>query len=138
MFTGIIEATGTLISSRKEASSLRLIVQCPFTAELKPDQSISHNGVCLTVEKISANSYEVVAIEETLQRSNLGTLKTGDLINLERSMKLGDRLDGHLVQGHVDATATCSSIEDKHGSWLFSFTKKEQDKGLLIEKGSAC
>src|SRR5438067_1751377 len=102
MFTGIVEAIGTISSLKKEGTNLRLTIKAPFVNELKVDQSISHNGVCLTVEKILEDSYEVVAIEETLTRSNLGKIKAGDLINLERSMKLGERLDGHLVQGHVD------------------------------------
>lgn len=138
MFTGIIEATGKIISAARESTNLRLKITCPFNAELKTDQSISHNGVCLTVEHTRRDHYEVVAIEETLQRSNLGQLQTGDVVNLERCMKIGDRLDGHLVQGHVDETAVCKSAEDKNGSWLFSFSLNPESKGLIVEKGSVC
>jgi riboflavin synthase len=136
MFTGIIEATGVVTDIKKESANLRLSISCPFINELKVDQSVSHNGVCLTVEKISGNSYEVVAVEETLKRSNLGKLNPGDLINLERSMKLGDRLDGHIVQGHVDETAVCNSVENRDGSWLYSFKLNAGSNNILIEKGS--
>ena len=109
MFTGIIEATGMLKKISKEGSNLRLTVECPFTGELKIDQSLAHNGVCLTVVAMNGNTYEVVAIEETLKKSNIGLLKEGDKINLERCMKAGDRLDGHIVQGHVDTVAVIDS-----------------------------
>jgi riboflavin synthase len=138
MFTGIIESTGKIISVKKESSNLRLQIECPFTGELKVDQSISHNGVCLTVEKVLDGSYEVVAIGETLQRSNLGHAASGDIINLERCMKIGDRLDGHMVQGHVDETAVCKSVEDKEGSWIFNFRINEASGNLIVEKGSIC
>src|SRR5260370_431434 len=121
MFTGIIEAIGILSHLGKESGNLRLTIQSPFTSELKIDQSISHNGACLTVIDIRGDEYDVIAIDETLSKTNLGKLKTGDKINLERSMKIGDRLDGHLVQGHVDETAVCKSIEEKNCSWLMEF-----------------
>ncbi|MEO8088358.1 MAG: riboflavin synthase [Bacteroidota bacterium] len=138
MFTGIIESLGKIISVEKEAANLRFRISCSFTSELKTDQSLSHNGVCLTVEKISGEIYEVVAIDETLQRSNLGQLNTGDLVNLERCLRIGDRLDGHLVQGHVDETAVCKSIEDKNGSWLFTFQVSSSSANYVVEKGSVC
>ena len=121
MFTGIVEAVGILKKTVRESSNVLLTVQSPFTQELKVDQSVSHNGVCLTVTTIHGDAYDVVAIEETISRTNLGLLKAGDKINLERSMKLGDRLDGHLVQGHVDETATCKKIVEKDGSVVFTF-----------------
>lgn len=136
MFTGIIESVGKIISIDKDLANLRIRISAPFLHELKVDQSISHNGVCLTVEKITTDSYEVVAIAETLERSNLGELKSGDFVNLERCMKIGDRLDGHMVQGHVDETAVCKSIEDKNGSWLFTFRLNPASAELLVEKGS--
>jgi len=138
MFTGIIEAVGTLSRIKKESANLRLTIHSPFTAELKIDQSISHNGACLTVVDIRGDEYDVIAIDETLLKTNLGKLKAGDKINLERSMKIGDRLDGHLVQGHVDETAICKSIEEKNGSWIFSFENKIKSKNILIPKGSIC
>ena len=113
MFTGIVESLGKIIFLVKESANLRIRISSPFLSELKVDQSISHNGVCLTVEKITGENYEVVAIAETLERSNLGELKSGDFVNLERCLKIGDRLDGHMVQGHVDETAVCKSVEDK-------------------------
>jgi riboflavin synthase len=137
MFTGIIEATGTVRGIRKEGSNLRMTIECPFTNELRIDQSISHNGVCLTVVDIAGSVYEVVAIEETLRRSNLGKMKEGVGINLERCTRLGDRLDGHLVQGHVDTVATLMSLTDTNGSWLMRF--RYDDKNYLtVEKGSIC
>lgn len=137
MFTGIVESLGKIISSEKESSNLRIRISAPFLHELKVDQSISHNGVCLTVENITTNNYEVVAIAETLERSNLGEIKSGDFINLERCMKIGDRLDGHMVQGHVDETAVCKSVENKNGSWLFTFQLNTTSSAeLIVEKGS--
>src|SRR5436305_11044049 len=121
MFTGIVEARGTVSSIKKESANLRLTIQSPFTSELKIDQSISHNGACLTVVAIRGEEYDVIAIDETLSKTNLGKLKQGDKINLERSMKIGDRLDGHLVQGHVDGTAVCKNIEEKNGSRIMEF-----------------
>ena len=138
MFTGIVESTGKIISAEKESNNLRLRITCPFVDELKVDQSISHNGVCLTVEKITGDSYEVVAIDETLRRSNLGNLAVGHFVNLERCLRIGDRLDGHMVQGHVDETAICSSVEDKNGSWLFTFHLNSTSANLIVQKGSVC
>jgi riboflavin synthase len=138
MFTGIIEAVGVISHLKKEYSNLRLTVKSPFTSELKIDQSISHNGACLTVVDIRDNEYDVIAIEETLSKTNLDTLKTGDKINLERSMKIGDRLDGHLVQGHVDETGVCKNIVEKEGSRIFYFECKDISGNVLIPKGSIC
>src|SRR4051812_9057026 len=117
MFTGIVEETGIIRNIQREGTNVRLTISCSFVHELKIDQSVSHNGVCLTVVKTDGDAFEVVAIDETLKRSNLGSLKTGDAVNLERCTKLGDRIDGHIVQGHVDTTATVSSISDQDGSW---------------------
>lgn len=138
MFTGIVEAVGTITHIKKETSNIRFSIQSPFTSELKIDQSISHNGACLTVVDIKGTEYDVIAIEETLLKTNLGTLKTGDKINLERSMHINSRLDGHLVQGHVDETAVCINIGEKNGSWLFYFECLNKTKNILIPKGSIC
>ena len=137
MFTGIIESTGILKKITKEESNLRLSIECAFTDELKIDQSIANNGVCLTVVTKDGNIFEVIAIDETLKRSNLGLLKTGDSINLERSLKLNDRLDGHLVQGHVDTMAKVTEIVSQNGSWKISF-QYEIEKYITVEKGSIC
>lgn len=136
MFTGIIESTGKVISTRKEKSNLVLEIECPFVNELKVDQSVSHNGVCLTVEQINGNTYSLTAIEETLQKSNIGNLQTGDEVNLERCMQLGGRLDGHIVQGHVDGVGTCIKKENKEGSWVFTFSYPENIHQVTVEKGS--
>lgn len=136
MFTGIIEAFGQITKLEKEGENLHLTLESPLSKELKIDQSLAHNGVCLTVVDCNSETYTVTAIEETLQKSNLGLLKIGDLVNLERAMKLGDRLDGHLVQGHVDLTATCLSSKKLDGSWLFRFTYANSGKQITIEKGS--
>jgi len=136
MFTGIIETLGTIEELRKDGDNLHITMHSSVTNELKIDQSVSHNGVCLTVVGINNDSYVVTAIRETLDKTNLGDWKTGDTVNLERGMKLGDRLDGHIVQGHVDQTGVCKSIENANGSWYYSF---EYDAGLnniTIEKGS--
>jgi len=138
MFTGIVEAIGIVRELKKESANLRFTIQSPFTSELKIDQSISHNGACLTVTDIRGDQYDVVAIEETILKTTLGKLKEGDKINLERSMKLGDRLDGHLVQGHVDETAVCKKIEEKGGSWLFTFEYNSSSSNITVEKGSVC
>jgi riboflavin synthase len=138
MFTGIVEAQGKILSAEKESSNLRIRLTTPFLNELKVDQSISHNGVCLTIEKLSTDAYEVVAIDETLRRSNLGKLNPGDSVNLERCLKIGDRLDGHMVQGHVDETAKCTQIDDNNGSWLFTFSISKMSSGLIVQKGSVC
>ena len=121
MFTGIIEDLGIIKNLEVEGENLHITVQTSITSELKIDQSVAHNGVCLTVVSIDADNYIVTAIKETLDKTNLGTLKLGDFVNIERAMKLGDRLDGHIVQGHVDQTAKCVSIVEEKGSWVFTF-----------------
>lgn len=138
MFTGIIEATGIITHVQQESSNLRMRIKSSFTQELKIDQSISHNGACLTVVEIKGNEYEVIAVEETIIKTNLGKQKIGNELNLERSMKLGERLDGHIVQGHVDETATCTRIDDKDGSWLFTFEYNSSSSNITVEKGSVC
>src|SRR5690606_40890727 len=120
MFTGIIEDLGVITHMEKEQDNLHLTLQSRITSELKIDQSLAHNGVCLTVVSLDNNSYTVTAIQETLNKTTLGTLSVGDAINLERAMKLGDRLDGHIVQGHVDQTAVCVDVINQDGSWLRS------------------
>lgn len=135
MFTGIIEVLGRVKSLHKENSNLRLKVETLLANELKVDQSVSHNGVCLTVVACSKTDYDVIIIGETIKRTNLGDLKEGDLINLERCLKIGDRLDGHMVQGHVDCTGVCTGIEDQQGSWKFRFRYADK-KFLTVEKGS--
>lgn len=135
MFTGIIETLGEVVSTTIDNSNLHLRVKSSFTSELKIDQSVAHNGVCLTVVEIENDEYVVTAIDETLRLSNIGGLVQGDEINLERCMKLGDRLDGHWVQGHVDGIASVSSISEEDGSWKYSFELAEHD-GLIVHKGS--
>jgi len=134
MFTGIIEQLGTIQKIEKEQSNIHFHIQADFTNELKIDQSVAHNGVCLTVVSIAGDTYVVTAIDETLERTNLGRLNAGSLINLERCTKIGDRLDGHIVQGHVDTTGTCVKIEDLDGSWKYHFTYNSND--ITVEKGS--
>ena len=136
MFTGIIETIGSVKQIEKEQSNMHLTIESNFTSELKIDQSVAHNGVCLTVVSIEGNLYTVTAIDETLLKSNLNSIKVGDHINLERAMKLGDRLDGHIVQGHVDQTATCTDIKQADGSWYFTFSYDDSQKNITIEKGS--
>ncbi|MEM9364151.1 MAG: riboflavin synthase [Bacteroidota bacterium] len=136
MFTGIIETLGTVQQLEKEGGNLHITVSSSITHELKIDQSVSHNGVCLTVVSIDGDTYTVTAIEETLEKTNLGDLRIGDVVNLERAMKLGARLDGHIVQGHVDQTATCMQIEQKDGSWFFTFSYDSSLNNVTIEKGS--
>jgi riboflavin synthase len=138
MFTGIVEALGTIREVIPSGSNLDFVVECPFAGELKPDQSVAHNGVCLTVTNISGNTYTVTAVAETLAKTNLGKWKQGDKVNLERSLKVGDRLDGHFVQGHVDTTATCTAKETLDGSWLFRFRFADAFASLVVEKGSVC
>ncbi len=137
MFTGIIEELGTVKKVEKNKGNIRLTIEAKFTPELRVDQSVAHNGVCLTVISIKDNQYSVIVIEETLEKTNLGNLISGDKINLERCMKIGDRLDGHIVQGHIDLTATCTKIETLDGSWMFKFkyTKKSTTE-TTVEKGS--
>ncbi len=141
MFSGIIEGTATLKAIRKEKENIHFTFHCDFVDELKIDQSISHNGVCLTVVEKTVDTYTVTAMQETLLRSNLGDLKVGDEVNVERSMMMNGRLDGHIVQGHVDETAECVNIEDADGSYYFTFkypfNKKMATKGYLtVDKGS--
>jgi len=136
MFTGIIESVGIVKDLKTDQNNLHLTIECSFTNELKIDQSIAHNGVCLTVIHINGNQYTVTAIEETLAKTNLSALKENDFVNLERAMKLGERLDGHIVQGHVDQTAVCKHIENELGSWKFTFQYDSSLNNITIEKGS--
>lgn len=136
MFTGIIETLGRVEKLENEGDNLNITISSKITQELKIDQSVAHNGVCLTVVKKEGNAYTVTAIEETLNKTNLGELKVGDRVNLERAMVLGARLDGHIVQGHVDQTATCSASEEKDGSWIFTFQYDSSLNNVTIEKGS--
>ncbi|RNC92850.1 MAG: riboflavin synthase [Allomuricauda sp.] len=136
MFTGIIETLGEVVDLKKEGENLHISVSSPITSELKIDQSVSHNGVCLTVVELNGLVYTVTAIQETLEKSALGLLKVGDAVNLERAMILGNRLDGHLVQGHVDQVAACTKIEERDGSWFFTFTYDASKNNVTIEKGS--
>lgn len=135
MFTGIIETVGEIKQLTREGENLHLEIKSPLSQQLKIDQSISHNGVCLTVVGINEDSYVVTAIKETLEKSNLKTLENGFLVNLERAMKLGDRLDGHIVQGHVDGTGVCKKVEDANGSWIFTFEYNSSEFNT-VEKGS--
>lgn len=136
MFTGIIEDLGVVTQLKPEQDNLHITIKSAITPELKIDQSVAHNGVCLTVVSIKDQEYVVTAIQETLNKTNLNTLKTGDVVNLERAMKLGDRLDGHIVQGHVDQTAVCEAVEETQGSWLFTFSYDSSLNNVTIEKGS--
>jgi len=137
MFSGIVEEAAPVVKLEKEKDNLHITMKCSFTNELKIDQSISHNGVCLTVVKKKGDEYTVTAIKETLDKSNLGLLKVGDRVNLERSAKLDGRLDGHMVQGHVDQTAVCTGVKEAGGSWYYTFKYKPlQDDYLTVEKGS--
>ncbi len=136
MFTGIIESLGEVKQLERDGGNLHISIDSSVTPELKIDQSMAHNGVCLTVVGIKGSTYTVTAIDETLQKSNLGELQVGDKINLERAMILGARLDGHIVQGHVDQTAKCTSISEKDGSWFFTFEYDPEMNNVTIEKGS--
>ena len=137
MFTGIIEDLATVVKLQKKGNNLNIFCKSNITSELKIDQSVSHNGVCLTISSIQDDLYMVTAINETLNKTNLELIELGDIINLERSVKLQDRLDGHLVQGHIDQTVICKSILEDKGSHIFTFTFKKL-KHVLIEKGSIC
>ncbi len=134
MFTGIIEQLGEVKHIEKDQENVHFTLSADFTNELKIDQSVAHNGVCLTVVSIENDTYVVTAIKETLDKTNLGNLNPGNKVNLERCMKLGDRLDGHIVQGHVDKVAECTAIEDQDGSWKFTFRYEGNEK--TVEKGS--
>ena len=137
MFSGIVEAAATVVHLEKEQENLHITMRCSFTDELKIDQSISHNGVCLTVVRIEGDTYTVTAIKETLLKSNLGLLRVGDKVNLERSTRLDARLDGHMVQGHVDLTAVCTGISEAEGSWYFTFSyEPSSEEHITVEKGS--
>lgn len=136
MFTGIIEATGRIEEVLQAGTNRILWLSSPITGELKIDQSVSHSGICLTVEEVKDDRYRVTAIAETLEKTNLGSWKTGDLVNLERCLSFQGRLDGHIVQGHVDATAACIDKKDRDGSWEFRFQFPEEFATLVIEKGS--
>ena len=136
MFTGIIETFGEIKALHKDVGNVHVTLASSITDELKIDQSVAHNGVCLTVIAINRNEYTVTAIQETIEKTNLSDWKTGDLVNLERAMKLGDRLDGHIVQGHVDQTGICKSIQEANGSWYFTFEYDPVLNNLTIEKGS--
>jgi riboflavin synthase len=136
MFTGIIEQIGVVSDLKTDGNNLHITVDSALAPQLKIDQSLAHNGVCLTVVNIEDNNYTVTAIKETLDKSNLGMLQVGDLVNLERAMVLGQRLDGHIVQGHVDQTAICTKVEDLNGSWKYTFSYDSKKKNITIEKGS--
>lgn len=136
MFTGIIEDIGVVSNLETELDNLHISIKSKVTSELKIDQSVAHNGVCLTVVAINNDVYTVTAIKETLNKTSLNTLKVNDKVNLERAMKLGDRLDGHIVQGHVDQTAECISVKEENGSWVFSFKYDSALNNITIEKGS--
>jgi riboflavin synthase len=137
MFSGIVEETAKVAALKKEKDNLHITLECSFVNELKIDQSISHNGVCLTVVDITDKAYTVTAIQETLLKSNLGLLEVGDKVNLERSTKLDGRLDGHMVQGHVDLTATCTGVREAEGSWYYSFEyEPTSEEHITVEKGS--
>jgi riboflavin synthase len=136
MFTGIIEELGVVTALSKSEDNLNISIKANFTSQLKIDQSVAHNGVCLTVVDISQGEYTVTAIAETLSKTNLGELKKGDVVNLERGMQLGARLDGHIVQGHVDQTALCTAVAEKNGSWEFTFEYDPGLQNITIEKGS--
>jgi riboflavin synthase len=137
MFSGIVEEAATVVHLAKEQDNLHITMQCSFTNELKVDQSISHNGVCLTVVRMDGDTYTVTAIQETLQKSNLGLLRVGDKVNLERSTRLDSRLDGHMVQGHVDLTAICTEVSEADGSWYYTFSYEPSgEEHITVEKGS--
>lgn len=137
MFTGIIESLGEIKSAEKEGSNLKLTIKSNISNELKIDQSISHNGVCLTVTELHPKAHTVVAVNETLQKSSIGSLQEGDYVNLERCMIMNGRLDGHIVQGHVDGKGKCLDIKDENGSWIFTFSY-DSNENVLVEKGSIC
>ena len=136
MFTGIIETLGKVTSLKANGGNLDITIESNLTSELKIDQSVSHNGVCLTVVSLTDTTYTVTAIAETLKKTNLGRLKTNDSVNLERAMILGSRLDGHIVQGHVDQTGECTGVREDNGSWMFSFKYDSANGNPTIEKGS--
>jgi len=136
MFTGIIEDLGIVKNLASDKDNLHITIESNITPELKIDQSVAHNGVCLTVVDLNQKNYTVTAIQETLEKSALGNLEIGDTVNLERAMKLGDRLDGHIVQGHVDQIGTCTAVTELNGSWIFTFEYDPNHENITIEKGS--
>ncbi|WP_272022068.1 riboflavin synthase [Olleya namhaensis] len=136
MFTGIIETLGTVKQLSTIKDNLDITIESTIASQLKIDQSVAHNGVCLTVVEINDNQYKVTAIKETLDKTNIGDLQINDFVNIERAMKLGDRLDGHIVQGHVDQTAVCIEAKDTNGSWLYTFEYDTKLNNITIEKGS--
>lgn len=138
MFTGIIETMATIADIQHDGTNVHFFIDCAIAPQLKVDQSVAHNGVCLTVVEIKESVYKVTAVAETIIKTNLGYWKTGDKINIERALKLGDRLDGHFVQGHVDATAECIEKQTLDGSWLYRFRFPAVYAALVIEKGSIC
>jgi riboflavin synthase len=139
MFSGIVEEAAKIVAIEKDQENLHITLTCSFVKELKIDQSVSHNGVCLTVVKKTADTYTVTAIQETLIKSNLGLLTVGSEVNLERSMKMDGRLDGHIVQGHVDQTAVCTAVSEAEGSWYYTFEyEPARDDYMTVEKGSVC
>jgi len=137
MFTGIIEEIAEVVKVESEGSNVHISLKSTITSELKIDQSVAHNGVCLTVVKINGDEYVVTAIKETLDKSNIGLLEVGSKVNIERCLKIGDRLDGHMVQGHVDQTAKCVEVKKENGSYVYTFKHKESDN-MTVEKGSVC
>lgn len=138
MFTGIIEAQAQVVNIREEGTNKHFTLTCPFLQELKIDQSLAHNGVCLTVVDLQPETYTVTAIDETLQKTNLNDLQVGDTVNLERCMAANGRFDGHIVQGHVDQTAVCTEVINQNGSWLFTFEYDAAPGNITVEKGSVC
>ena len=138
MFSGIVETTGAVVRIERELSNVHFTLSAPFARELAIDQSVAHNGVCLTVVALSNDEYTVTAIAETLQRTNLGSWEMGTEVNLERCLRLSDRIDGHMVQGHVDTTATCESVEEIDGSWKFTFRYTANPEWVTVAKGSIC
>jgi len=138
MFSGIVETMGKIAGFEKKGTNLSLIIETNIINDLHIDQSVSHNGVCLTIEKILNNQYQITAVEETLNKTNLGFLKIGDYVNLERSLRMDSRFDGHIVQGHVDTTAKCIDRKEADGSWYYTFRFKPGQNHLLVEKGSIC
>ncbi|MFC2097932.1 riboflavin synthase [Bacteroidota bacterium] len=136
MFSGIVEETAKVVKLEKDQENLHITLECSFVKDLSIDQSISHNGVCLTVVKTTDKNYTVTAIMETLEKSNLGLLETGSKVNLERSMKIDSLLDGHLVQGHVDQTAVCTNVREAEGSWYYTFEYDPSQGNITVEKGS--
>lgn len=138
MFTGIIETLGKVTQLVKKQSNLHITIKSAISKDLKVDQSVAHNGVCLTVVAFAGDEHTVTAIDETLQKSNIGFFKVGDLVNLERCMQMNGRLDGHIVQGHVDQIAVCKNVDETDGSWVFTFEYDAEKGNVTVEKGSVC